>query len=1221
MEIKVSKSPVQILVLLPVCLSLSKICQVKSATSLMSLLFMLSCLTCALTPTTDSATVFPKCGDIVPVDPFYFIGEYLNLTCTLWDVDNNKTVSLYFDMAVNNNGDWSNVEINQTGYNISQFNNTAIQLTSPVLTIDDAQRHNVTRSYSCKVREAVNDCTESNKNVVKNERVRIDYYPQNPENFSCQVYNWEKLTCRWDMIPYFHKADINVECFMTISQKLEGSDAKIEWTQCPNGSFTSFTTNDFTPDLDHWFHFNITNTVRRKVTTSAAIHISLDHIVKPAPVDFISFPNISDTCVTVVWSHSKQFQKNVFRVRYTSDCSSEQEKRTREMKITVCDLNPFTNYTFVVDSRPVKYLSAEENSLDTTGFTSDPINSSVITMPAVPAANPKLLSYVDELDTESRFREVLVYWEPLPPCDLHDSPSGQWYEIITKERGSEKTLKSVVNDSKAISQPLMLPDQGKPYDVMLRVITGSKKKREDFSHLVIWPRKQSPVAPSMIVEYDEMNGGTNFYITLNQMETSQSQTSHVLYWCHSQRGSRCEKAPSLKEINGSSTEIFIKNYMMDVYIRFGVESQQPVLGEITRSGIQMGTCIYKKNLKPLIPPKNFHIAKGISEREGELSLQWDPYDCNSREPESGYVLNYTLYYCQVTDESSCNYNTSNSISIQRDMHNYTMKKLIPGGRYKVWLTARTSAGEGPPTVSVDTYIYVQEFPLWGKVTIGVVLLIVLLAIIICIAKTHQYIKSRREEFSRIQIAQSNGHMWQNNGHVIVDDQSAELIPDMDENEELGEIIPLQSNGEAKFSMNSDSSRTNLLLASSKDGPNKKQLDMPLLDIKDDGSYIFSNDNNSSSSDTESHGDIKAEKEIKLCAFVLLPELGHQTTNLLPEGYCRAVGYEDYVPNDKTNPALNEDMLDNKFLKIQGQAVHSQSIDSLLNDFLELQGLPLDQFKGNCCERDKDVDSLCVEDSSNLPQENVTIEKKIEPGWMKSKHDFESDELVPSGDDDAASEDSLSLWDDICRSFDKIEKTNGYVCADEVLDEDGELLLSNSYFSFDGSHLDEVSSGSDEDHVRSEPNSVRSENDHVTSDMINTDFFTVDNNNDVRCDDDIASTANNTRTSLDEQCDFSKTNEKSCVDSDDHNSDIENDLSILQNVFAHNQECQVMDPCFSQSQNSGPDTLTCPSNNIYAIEVVPNGFEDGMVRFPLDFLGKKVGKDSTSRNGYTCFPTA
>ncbi|KAK3593373.1 hypothetical protein CHS0354_021945 [Potamilus streckersoni] len=1028
------------MMLLPVCVTshLYGDCGVKSttATTLMLLLFMLSCLTCALTPTNENAITFTECGDIEPVDPYAFIGERLVLTCNIRDVDNSKTVSLYFDTAVNNSG---NIEVNQTGYEIIQLNRTAIQLTSPVLTVDDALRHNKSRSYRCMVREVVNICTEKSKKYVKNKHVKIDYYPHNPENFTCQVYNWDRLTCTWDMIPYFHKEDITVECFW--KSDLQSGYSNIWGSDFSTKTFTSFTMDSFNMMPKYWFYFNITNIARNIVNTSATFEINPFKIVKPAPVELISFENVNDTCVTVAWSHSRQFRPKMFRVRYTSECSSEQQITTQEMIGTVCDLNPYTNYTFVVDSIPVDQMS-KGTALNTVGFISDPRNSSITTKSAVSGANPKLLSYTDVPCPKSSCRNILVYWKPLSPCDLHDSPSSQQYEIIIKQRGSEVIWNSVAMDSKAVSHTLMLPDEDKVYDVKLRVITGNGKKREDFSHLVIWPRNQSPIAPSMVVEYDTMKNGTKFYIILSLTE-AQSQTSQILYWCRVVRGSGCQEPMSFREINDSSEEIFIGNYVMDFNIKFGVESQHNTNGEITRSGIQMAGCIYHKDQKPLIPPKNFHIAQGISEREGELSIKWDPYACNDL--ESGYVQNYNLYFCLVNDESSCNFNHSkldlNAVLVERDIHNYTIRNLKPGGRYKVWLTARTSAGEGPPTDPIDTYIYMKEFQLWAKVFIGVGSLIAFLIILICVVKFHHHLKSRQQAFSLIEIPDTrmpfmngydyveiplpNGNMHQQNGHVTVDDQSDEPIPDMDESEEIPD-------GNAQVSMNNDFSSNSFSLDLWQGDEIQKLMDIPFFGSghKNYGQYISSNEMNSACSDIESDIDTKDKKEIKPVAFVVTAEHGHQTANLLPEGYCRVVNNGDDIPNGKTNPVLYEDKPDHKFYKLQSQAVHLQSINSLLNDGPEIHGL-LEDCNGNICERDKGVHSVCVKDSSDLPQGNVTIEKQIELGWMKSKDNSESDDLALSCDDvaDGLSDDSLSLFDEICSNFDK--KTNGYVPAHEV----------------------------------------------------------------------------------------------------------------------------------------------------------------------------------------------
>ncbi|KAL3869774.1 hypothetical protein ACJMK2_042411 [Sinanodonta woodiana] len=286
------------------------------------------------------------------------------------------------------------------------------------------------------------------------------------------------------------------------------------------------------------------------------------------------------------------------------------------------------------------------------------------------------------------------------------------------------------------------------------------------------------------------------------------------------------------------------------------------------------------------------------------------------------------------------------------------------------------------------------------------------------------------------------------GHVIADDQSDEPIPDRDESEEPGNIIPLIKDGNAQVSMTSDSSNTN-----------------PIANT--------------------------TEKEIK--PFVLSSELGHQDTNLLLEVYCRDGGNVDNISNSKTKPVLDEDMLDHTCSKLDGQASHLKSIDSLLNHGPELQGLNLmllDDCKGNMCEKDKGVHSDCGKDSSNLLQENLTTNKKIKPGWMTSKDNFEWNELAISGDDlDAAvSDDSSSLLADICRKLnttktnpDKTEKAHIYVPVDEVHAAVGQPLLSNSYFRYSvDTHLDEVSLGSNDAHVTSETTSMRSQSDYVRS---------------------------------------------------------------------------------------------------------------------------------------------
>ncbi|KAK3594571.1 hypothetical protein CHS0354_006260 [Potamilus streckersoni] len=1057
---------------------------INSATTLLLLL-----LFCWI-HTAEGGLKVLDCGAVRPVDPYAFIGERLNLTCTIHNISSNQPVQLYFLTSVKEGGTWRNVKINQT----LQLNNTAIQLISPVLTLMDAQNHYVSRSYRCMVQQVVNRCTLRSNQTISNQRVKIDYFPHNPENFSCQVYNWENMTCTWDMIPYFHKKDISITYFWKADRKCEGS--LLNYTV--NESTTSFTVPDFKMEPDYCFYFEITNVVRDIRNTSAVFHVSPFEIVKPAPVEYISFQNISDTCVTVMWNHSKQLRQQVFRVRYTSKCSAEQQFYMRERNATVCGLNPYTDYTFIVDSMP--WNMNDSDPLETVGFISDPRNNSVTTKSTVPAANPKLLSYRDLFCPKSPCRHVLLYWEPLSPCDLHDSPSGQQYEIIVKQRGSEETWNSVATDSKAVSHTLMLSDKEEAYDVKLRVITGNGKKREDFSHLVIWPRMQSPIAPSMVVEYDTMKNGTDFYITLNLTE-AQLHTSQFLYWCHVSRAGGCQQPMSRREINGSSTKIAIDSYKMDFNIIFGVESRQWLLKEITQSGIQLVDCIYPKDQKPLIPPKNFRIAQWLPEREGELSLQWDPYDCNSPDIESGYVLSYTLYYCQVTDESSCKLNNTRAnlgaISFEGHIYNYTVRNLQPGSRYKVWLTARTSAGKGPHTDMIDKYIFIQEFPLWGKITIPVGSVIIFLAIISCFITFHQYIKRRIEIFRRIEVPDTriqfmntddyvqiripNCHVPQKNGHVIVDDQTAEPIPDMDESEELNRLIPLIQTLDPKIHMGNNSSSTSLLLC-------LKQLDMPFFgnDHKDDGSYISSNDKCTVSSGTESDRDTRDEKEIKPVAFVLTSEHSYQNANLLPEDYCRAMGNGDYVKNSKTNPTLYEDKLDHKFFKLQSEAVHSQSIDSLFNYGPELQRqniILLNDCKGNSCERVKGVDSVCVKDSSNLSQENVTIEKQIETGQMKVKDDFESDNLALSGDDldDAASDDSLSLWDEICGKFHKTEKTSGYVCANKIHEDAEQPFDSFNHWKYtECSSLGKDILGSD-DHVKHESDNARSDSDHVRSD--------------------------------------------------------------------------------------------------------------------------------------------
>ncbi|XP_070194497.1 cytokine receptor-like factor 1 [Littorina saxatilis] len=161
-------------------------------------IFLLLCLGSA------NAMYNGRLGVVKPDDPYLFVGEDLILFCNLTSLDQQVEDSSYLYFTQNGN--------RIPDDNITILTTRSIRLRSTIGRPDRDEGH-----FVCWLRQE----HSNSRKTIGSQHVKADYSPVSVNDVNCTVYNWENMTCKWELgHNYRHPEYISVTLVWTIRSVL-----------------------------------------------------------------------------------------------------------------------------------------------------------------------------------------------------------------------------------------------------------------------------------------------------------------------------------------------------------------------------------------------------------------------------------------------------------------------------------------------------------------------------------------------------------------------------------------------------------------------------------------------------------------------------------------------------------------------------------------------------------------------------------------------------------------------------------------------------------------------------------------------------------------------------------------------------------------------------------------------------------------------------------------
>ncbi|KAK3091169.1 hypothetical protein FSP39_017683 [Pinctada imbricata] len=602
-------------------------------------------------------------------------------------------------------------------------------------------------NYVCKMKKANGDV-----DVIANQIVDVEHYPQKVKNIDCHVYNWYSMTCRWDLgVQYVHPDNVMVELVWAVSDGSQYDCPKLTKTSCV---WVQDATRDrFRVDMIYTMAVAVTNnrTQTNKTTvTSDIFKIDTSEIVQPAPVKDLTY-NTSSTCLTLTWNHSAPVHKKIYRLQFSGEWDDRSEGKNvevQEQSYTTCGLRPHTWYKVRIACRPVHWDGKSQ-----TGYWSEEMALSLMTKEDLPAGAPQVLegSYAVHSCDFVNCRNVIVYWKGVDPHESNGNITR--YRLIKKDLSTHDVISRELGN--VTNYQLSLADD-RSYKI--RFQAGTSVGYSPYSTEIIIPSRSNEPAPvdNFLVEYDDDQSSGKQWLDLQWTAPAKVKrriVSYTLYWCHgNKRTQKCKTEIDWKILPKRYNYYRLpitKEVLKDLILGISVEV------EVSRStkyssGISWNNCIYIKNSKPGTAPRNFRLSPIAPDTS--IKVEWDRFLCHEAQ---GYITTFNIYHCLIDEEKNCS-GQAKSLVVNGRATNAIIPGLEQGKSYMFWMEAVSESGRGPQTLPI--YAVVPFSELQPEEIAGIVVAVLFVfalamcGVVCCIKRCYKTVK---QEFKPYEIVVPN----------------------------------------------------------------------------------------------------------------------------------------------------------------------------------------------------------------------------------------------------------------------------------------------------------------------------------------------------------------------------------------------------------------------------------------------------------------------------------
>ncbi|KAL3867782.1 hypothetical protein ACJMK2_040630 [Sinanodonta woodiana] len=616
---------------------------------------------------------------------------------------------------------------------ISILSRRSIRLQMPITSPRDED------NYVCKLNK-----TNGELEIIGNQFVTVEYEPKIVENISCRVYNWEMMNCTWDLgVDYNHPENINVTLPWAIDKHYD----------CPHLTRTSCTwlpvdgPDSFKSDMTYLMKVNIKDLkTKKEYQASKTYTATTSLLVEPASVKNVTVSRNS-SCISLQWKHERMERQLFYKVQFQSQWNKSDLWEVIDVglsnSLTLCDLLPFTNYTFNITCIPyVLYRNIDETER-AAGFWSKGKCFTVQTSEDVPLKAPEVHvgNFIEQLScSEYRCRKIWIFWKPVDK--KYSGGHIERYNLDYYDVDHKDHFKDFSTGSSFFKSIHIYLEHS--YILKIAAVNAAGVSQHNAT-LFIPASEKKPTVPELIVEADSLTdtiATLNFTIFNHLSELWKQLTNFTIYWCKGYKPTQiCQEPINWMDVPISQTQITLKLPRLVDENLFGLSVQALTWDDqVISSGFIWNTCTYIRNTKPLVPPRNVELCSFQPNRA--LCIQWERLLCpNTR----AFVKHYEIMYCKADQELNCSGEVI-KLGVSNRFSSFTLYDLDPGVRYRVWLQALSEEGASPTTEPifqevVDRRLNPSEI---GGIAVGSLffLIIFLFGAILCTRRLYRTVKHK-----------------------------------------------------------------------------------------------------------------------------------------------------------------------------------------------------------------------------------------------------------------------------------------------------------------------------------------------------------------------------------------------------------------------------------------------------------------------------------------------
>ncbi|VDI52256.1 cytokine receptor domeless [Mytilus galloprovincialis] len=555
-------------------------------------------------------------GELDQSEPYLFVGEYLNVTCTLTSqtVENGDNSSkLFFSYG------WTDIEVLETETTI--ITNASLKYSTLMTTV-------FMRKYSCNLRNpvSVDPFPGSNFATVDTVYVDTEYHPEPVTNFSCIIYDWdEKMECSWDLgVNYRELRYIDTSLYLQLTGSCPNKNLlKCKWIR---GESYSFDRSSLT------FIVSVKNTKRNVSVDTDWITIIQAEYVKPNPIEEIEIVYISSRCVSLKWNHKKSDREKKFIIHITSKWTDDKVIKSRELNTTVCELKPNTEYKISTVVRP-EYTDYGNNidigNSSDIGFPSNAVVIIATTQTDLPDRPPDVSpgSYVVSVEgCRNNNRNVTLYWKDLPETYQNGQMLG--YIITVSSEDGKLSTNPIISRT---FTSLLLPCR---QEVLVSFFSRNEVG-DSLEPSNIYIPIANTILPLSRIIVEAQNTSKDTTVSVSWTPTEDERiTFHTVYYC--QFDTQCTTDIEWIRVPMNSTLLTIEHLEFDKKYRFGVSSD---IDQVS-SGFEWEDCYYLTGLAPS-PPTQVDV---VAFPEDGITVDWSDPKCG----DSPYIEFFKVTWCTAS---------------------------------------------------------------------------------------------------------------------------------------------------------------------------------------------------------------------------------------------------------------------------------------------------------------------------------------------------------------------------------------------------------------------------------------------------------------------------------------------------------------------------------------------------------------------------------------------